>query len=412
MQDNSIPDSQRWRVIILCALVCLLDGFDMIVAPVSIPSLASDWQIDASAFATALAAAVLGTGLGAAFIAPLGDRFGRRPLVMGSFALVALCTLSTPLVATMGQLITLRFLAGLGLGASLANAVALASEYAPENLRSRVVTCVYATSALGGAVGALVAPPLLSSWGWQGVYAFGGIVPLLLMPFLFLGLAESQRFIAVVAGRGETAAPESAGSMQRLGTLLKPPHRGSTLLLWTLFFLSTFCTYMISSWLPTLMHLSGWSMEDSVRAVMVFSFGGVIGGFLLGWMVDRGHILAANCLGFGTTALALATLNIAPLHTGIWMFLIFLMGAGNMGVAYALTAFAAIVYPTSLRASGIGAAGAFGRFGATVAPLIGGWLLSQQLAALEILSSLIVPMAFALLLVLLFAGRFSQRAEE
>ncbi|MFV8820010.1 MFS transporter [Haliea sp. E17] len=409
-ETDDLPDALRWRVIVLCALVCLLDGFDMVVAPVSIPTLAGDWQLAPSAFSTALAAAVLGTGIGAAFIAPLGDRFGRRPLVIGSFAMVALCTLATPLIHSVNQLTALRFATGLGLGASLANAIALASEYAAPHLRSRIVACVYATSALGGAVGASIAPYLLGNWGWQGVYVFGGAAPLVLMPLLFAGLAESRRFLAERAGAGTAVAADSAGSMERLRALLQPPHRASTVLLWSLFFLSTFCTYMMSSWLPTLMHLSGWSMEDAVRSVMVFSFGGVIGGFIQGWMVDRGRILPAISLGFGITALSLAALNIAPLHTGLWLFLITVMGAGNMGVAYALTSFAAIVYPTGLRASGIGAAGACGRFGATLAPLIGGWLLAQQLAALQILTGLIIPMAAALLLVLVFAGRFRAAA--
>ncbi len=401
-----IPESVRWRVVVLCALVCLLDGFDMVVAPVSIPSLAGDWQLEPASFATALAMAVLGTGIGAAFIAPLGDRYGRRPLVIASFALVALSTLATPLVQNIPQLTVLRFITGLGLGASLANAVALASEYASPHLRSRIVTCVYATSALGGAVGASIASPVLAQWGWQGIYVCGGLAPLLLMPLLLAGLAESRRFLAERDGTDPAATPDSAGPVQRLQALLHQPHRSSTLLLWSLFFLSTFCTYMMSSWLPTLMHLSGWSMEDAVRSVMVFSFGGVIGGFIQGWMVDRGRILSAMILGFGITAASLAALNIAPLHTGLWLFLITLMGAGNMGVAYALTAFAAIVYPTPLRASGIGAAGACGRFGATIAPLIGGWFLARDLAALQILSSLIIPMACALALVLLFARRF------
>ncbi len=405
-----IPERLRWRVIVLCALVCLLDGFDMVVAPVSIPSLAADWQLEPSAFATALAMAVLGTGLGAAFIAPLGDHYGRRPLVIISFAVVALCTLVTPLVENVVQLSLLRFNTGLGLGASLANAVALASEYASPRLRSRVVTCVYATSALGGAVGAWVASPVLAEWGWQGIYVCGGLAPLLLIPILLAGLAESRRFLTERDASGQVSSADSAGSLQRLQALLQEPHRPSTLLLWSLFFLSTFCTYMMSSWLPTLMHLSGWSMEDAVHSVMVFSFGGVIGGFILGWMVDRGKILPAMYLGFGLTALALAALNVAPLHTGLWLFLITLMGAGNMGVAYALTAFAAIVYPTPLRASGIGAAGACGRLGATIAPLIGGWLLASGLAALQILTALIIPMACALLLVLLFAARFRRPA--
>ncbi len=407
MENQAIPEALRWRVIALCSLILLLDGLDMIVAPISVPALAEAWQLAPAQFGIALSASVFGMAIGAAFITPLGDRFGRRPMVIASFAVVGLSCLVVPLCSSIFQLSLLRFITGLGLGVSLANALTLASEFAPPRVRSRVLTCVYAMSALGGAFGGLVAPWLLDNWGWQGVYAFGGLLPLAMLPLLLAGLAESREFLAAREAQGShAAATPGGGSLHRLQMLLGKPYRAATLLVWTLFFLSTFCTYVISSWLPTLLNLAGWSVENAVRAVTVFSFGGIFGGIFLGWMVDRGRVMPALLGGFAAVALSIAALHVVPARVDVWMGLITLMGAGCMGVAYALTAFAAIVYPTSLRASGIGAAGALGRFGATVAPLAGSILLGQGMAALHILSSLIVPMACALLLIALFARRF------
>ncbi|TGD72286.1 MFS transporter [Mangrovimicrobium sediminis] len=401
-------------MVALCAMVLLLDGLDMIVAPISVPAMAADWQLAPARFGIALSASVFGMAIGAAFITPLGDRYGRRPMVIAGFAVGGLTCLLVPLVQNLPQLVGLRFITGLGLGVSLANALTLASEYAPPQLRSRVLSCVYAMSALGGAFGGLVAPPLLANWGWQGVYVFGGLLPLAMLPVLFWGLAESRQFLEARASREAQAAvsmDNSAGSLHRLRLLLAAPYRATTLLVWSLFFLSTFCTYVISSWLPTLLNLAGWTVDNAVRAVTVFSFGGIFGGFFLGWMVDRQRVMPALVLGFGAVAGAIAALHVVPAQLTAWMLLIGLMGAGTMGVAYALTAFAAIVYPTSLRASGIGAAGALGRFGATIAPLAGSWLLAQGLAALHILSSLILPMACALLLIALFGRRAARSGE-
>ncbi len=402
-----LPPATSWRVVILCALVCLLDGYDMVVAPVGTPAMASDWGIDPAGFAVALAASVLGTGVGSAVIAPLGDRFGRRPLVILSFALVGLSSLVTPLVATIPQLTVIRFITGIAMGASLANALALTSEYAVTRWRSRILACVYASSALGGALGGLIAPSILNVAGWQGIYAVGGALPLLLVPVLFFFLSESRHFLQLKASAGTPEQPTAAiseGAFDGLASLFASSYRNATIVLWLLFFLATFTTYMLSSWLPTLMHMVGWSMENSVRAVMTFSFGGILGGFFLSWMVDAGKVRTALLLGFGLTGCALFGTRIAPDHIALWMALTTMMGAGTIGAANALTAVAAIVYPTSLRASGIGAAGALGRFGATVAPLMGGALIALEIPALGILSGLVFPMGLALLIVLIFSG--------
>lgn len=411
---ESVTPGLSWRVVTLCALVCLFDGFDMVVAPVSLPSLSTAWGMTPQSFSGVLTVGVMGMGLGAAFIAPLGDRFGRRPLIIACCVIIALSSLLIPLSTTIAELTAFRFLTGLGMGASLANALALVSEYSVTHFRSRIISCVYAMSALGGAIGGFVAPEILARWGWQGTYVVGGILPVLLLPFLIFGLAESRQFLQAKAE--SRASPtrlqdqKSKGVMNSFVMLLAPTYRIDTLLLWALFFLAMFTTYMISSWLPTLMHLAGWSVENSARAIMAFSFGGVLGGFVLGWLVDRGKVQAAIFLGFGLTAIALVALRLLPDSIALWMTMIVMIGAGTIGVSYALVAVAAIVYPTELRAGGIGAGGAMGRLGASAAPLIGGGLLALNFSATTIMTGLVVPTLIALGIAVIFRSRFSPDA--
>ncbi len=405
----------RWKVVLLCALICLLDGYDMVVAPISVPVLAEVWGLEAAAFTAMLTATVLGMAVGAAFLAPLGDRLGRRPVIIASFALVGVSSLLTPLSSTVVELGLFRLATGLGMGASLANALAMASEYAAPRLRSRIITCVYSMSAVGSVLGGFVAPPILAVYSWQGLYVAGGAVPLLVVPLLLLALPESRDFLdskrreqqQQASGNGDVDRPPN--TLQSVRRLLTAPYRGRTVLLWTLFFLSTFTVYVISSWLPTLMRLYGWSIDNSVRAIMVFSFGGIVGGFLLGWLVDRRRIRGALLLGFVASGLAMLSLNIAPTQIGLWMTLIAVIGGGMIGINYAMTALAALVYPTELRAGGIGAASAMGRLGATVAPLAGGWLLTLNWSALQIFTGLIGPMLVGVLIIALFSQLFDVR---
>jgi AAHS family 4-hydroxybenzoate transporter-like MFS transporter len=305
------------------------------------------------------------------------------------------------------QLVGLRLLIGAGFGASIANAVALASEFATPLWRSRVAATVYAMAAVGGAVGSFIAPMIIEPFGWHGIYAIGGGIPLFLVPVQFFGLAESRRFLMLRNASPKKLSPAVAGptkgALDGLRRLLLSPYRAATILIWILSFLGISAVYLISSWLPTLMSLAGWSVSNSARAASAYSFGGIIGGVLLGWLVDKGHIKLSLLIAFGAAALALAALSFVPPLVPIWMVLIAVMGGGTIAVSYVLAAIAAVVYPTSMRASGIGAFGAIGRVGATVAPLVGGWLLANGFSALQILTSLVVPMTIGFVIMMLFS---------
>ena len=419
--DLDIPAAVRWRVVLLCTLVCLMDGFDIMVAPISISLMATDWALPPDAFSIALSAAVLGAGIGAAFVAPLGDRFGRRPVILVNFALMGISCLAVAFTTNVQQMAVMRLITGIGMGASLANALALVSEYAPEHLRSRVVACAYAMSAVGAAFGGLISPLLIERHGWEGIYYYGGGLPLFLLLFLIAGLPESRRLLAArrrtvdreaAAGTGDAPGPANpaGGIIRGIVNLFAADYRAATILVWLLYFFSLFSTYMITTWLPTLLTLYGWAVSDATYSVTAFSIGGILGGVVLGWLVDRQKTKTALMLAFGSAVTALALLFVVPNDVTIWLLLIVVMGAGTIGVSYALAAVASYVYPPELRAGGIGAAAAVGRLGSTVAPLIGGLLMALGLSAIEILTSLIGPLLLAMVIVQLFSRKLDRKA--
>ncbi len=129
-------------------------------------------------------------------------------------------------------------------------------------------------------------------------------------------------------------------------------------------------------------------------------------------MVDRGYTSAALLMGFGASAAAMVTLAVAPASIWLWMALIAVIGGGIIGVSYAVAALAAVVYPAPLRAAGIGAASAMGRLGATLAPVVGGWLIALGASVVQIFAGLVVPMVVGLVIVYLFARLFQVRAPQ
>src|ERR1700733_10391814 len=102
------------RVFLLCALVVFLDGYDLQAMGLVVPALASQWHVTGSAFTIAQTASILGLGLGSAFIAPWGDRLGRRPLLLGGLAIIMVTSLGAATATSTGQLAAWRLLVGLG----------------------------------------------------------------------------------------------------------------------------------------------------------------------------------------------------------------------------------------------------------------------------------------------------------
>src|SRR5258708_19625293 len=76
-------------------------------------------------------------------LSPLSDRFGHRRLIISSTVTFALLTLITVLATSVTQLIALRFVTGIALGAAIPSAVALTTEYSPKRLRATFVLALY-----------------------------------------------------------------------------------------------------------------------------------------------------------------------------------------------------------------------------------------------------------------------------
>src|ERR1700760_2421669 len=120
----------QFRVFLLCALIVLLDGYDLQVMGLAVPALSKAWQLAPNVFTLAQTASIVGLGIGSAFIAPCGDRLGRRPLLLGGLALILVTCLGAATATGPGQLAAWRLLVGLGLGVGQSNASALTAEYA------------------------------------------------------------------------------------------------------------------------------------------------------------------------------------------------------------------------------------------------------------------------------------------
>jgi MFS transporter, AAHS family, 4-hydroxybenzoate transporter len=397
------------RVFVLCALVVFIDGYDLQAMGLALPALSQTWGVPPSSFGWALAASLVGVGVGSAFVAPLGDRWGRRPLLLLGVVVIGCSSLGTTLSANMQHLIMWRLLTGIGLGVCQSNATALTAEYAPLQSRATIMTIMGCNIALGALVAGFTAPWVIERGGWQGLFVVGGVLPLALFLALLVGVPESVRLLisrgikdARIAKVLRAMAPDvdptavepdrrEVVQSDSFMDLVRPPYFERTWRLWLIFAGNALLLYTLVSWLPTLLGEAGWSQADALRGVVAQQVGGIVGALALSWCVDRGHTVAALIYSYSITGIVALLFAVVPPTGPAWWFMLAVLGAGISGGMFTIIALGAIFYPPVLRATGFGWAAAMARIGAVLGPLLAGWILAWGLPSAKIMGMLAGP---------------------
>jgi AAHS family 4-hydroxybenzoate transporter-like MFS transporter len=407
--DHSSLSRQQLLVIVLCALVILLDGYDIQTMALAVPSLTMEWGLEATAFSYALTASVFGMLVATALVAPFGDKLGRRPVLIAGMITIGVTSIATGLSNTPTQLMIWRFLTGIGLGMCMPNATALTSEYVPLRTRAFLITAMYVSIALGALIAGFVAPPLIETFGWRMIFIVGGVLPLAVAALLLAFIPESirllvarrpddpripgilRRFLPGIDATTVFARAEDQIARQNVLALFTPAFRARTTLLWSVFALNLFVLFVLISWLPTILSGAGWTQPQALRGAVMIQAGGIVGGLIIARLVDRAITVRALTTAYAIVAVAFALFLVVPGTVGNWTVLLLIIGAGVSGAQAALTALSAIFYPPGLRATGAGWASTCGRAGAVLAPLAGGFVLGRLDLAPEQQLVLLIP---------------------
>jgi AAHS family 4-hydroxybenzoate transporter-like MFS transporter len=430
---NPFSPYQVW-VGFLCFCITFFEGFDLMITGVTLPSIAAFLHSKPTALGLAVSAGLVGPLVGAIFLGPLADRWGRKKTLVISAIGFGVFTAMTASIANLQELALFRFLAGVGLGGAIPNSLAFGSEFAPTRMRATLATTMYSGVAVGSVIAGIAAAYLLPAYGWQSLYFVGGILPAVIGVLLIFGLPETLDFL-IGRGKGKKRilrvvsriAPALAREegIEFYSTEKKLPgvpvkhlfmegRAFSTIMIWALFVLIFFITWFLMAWSPTLLKKSGATVQQFSIAFACINLGSVFATLLIGRLMDKTNpfnllkvafILAfvfVVAFGFFSTS-PFTVVAVVSVITGFFVF------SCNSG----LMALATISYPADIRGSGIGWAYAVGKVGSLVAPTVGGLLLAQNLSVIRICSiNALAPLLGVPLLIILHRHLKSRAKDE
>src|SRR5437016_1272969 len=195
--DQSKIGAFQTGIFILCALCLIMDGFDVQALGYLAPAIIKDWSLPPAQMGPVLSAALVGILVGSLLFSMLADRFGRRPVLIVATLFFSLITLWTGLAGSISELRLARFVAGVGLGGIMPNAVALVGEYTPRRWRVLMMIVVSNGFNVGAIVAGLVSARMIPVFGWRSVFYFGAALPMVIGLIMLVFLPESLQFLAV-----------------------------------------------------------------------------------------------------------------------------------------------------------------------------------------------------------------------
>ena len=403
-----------YGVLAVVAMSILFDGYDLVIYGAILPTLMSDpsqiGELGAAQAGALGSYALIGVMIGALTAGAIGDRIGRRRIMLGAIAWFSIGMAVTALARDITTFGLLRLLTGIGIGAIVATGGAVIAEFAPAGRRNLFNAVVYSGIPAGGVLASALAMILRDHIGWRGLFLIGALPLVLVLPLAWFALPESPRWLA---SRGQFARAQevchAAGLPQSMATvdvvttslnndddndaatrdasartgfaaLLSPDYRFGTLLLGFMSFAGLLLTYGLNTWLPTIMVNYGIDATSSLGFLLVLNGGAIIGGLAASWLADRHGPRVIVASSFVLATLALVSITISP-PLALMVLLVAAAGMGTIGTQVLLYGFVSNYYETGARAAGVAWCAGFGRLGGILGPVIGGFLVAAGLEA-------------------------------
>ncbi|MBB3221884.1 MFS transporter [Pseudoduganella umbonata] len=408
----------QYRLFVIFGLVWMADAMQVLSIGFSAPSIATTFGIGMPQALQTGTFFFIGMLVGAFVFGRLADRIGRRPVLMAAVVIDACCGVASAFAPEFTWLLALRFLTGIGVGGTLPVDYTMMAEFLPSDRRGRWLVWLESFWAVGTILLAILAL-FAASWGddaWRVIFFVTG-VPALVGVVLRLYIPESPMYLnrsgqpeaarkvleRVAAANGRSGPippllPEAAGR-HPLSALFSPQLRRRSIALFIAWGLISIAYYGVFVYLPVKLGAQGFGFMRGQEFLILLALVQLPGFALSAYGVERwgrkptlvGFLVlsAIGCMGYSVG-------SSMPVVVGATL----LMSFALLGTWGALYAFTPEVYPTDLRASGMGTAGAVARFGGLFAPAIVAPVMATHFTlALAMLAAFLLAGAVAILCV-------------
>lgn len=419
---NRISRSQM-LMLAMVGITVVMDGFDVQAMGYVAPAIIKEWGVSKANLGPVFGAGLFGMLVGSLSLSVLADKIGRRPVLIWATVFFALCMLATARVTTITELQILRFVTGLGLGAIMPNAMALAGEFSPKRKKVTLMMLVSCGFTVGAVLGGLLSAALIPAFGWQSVFYVGGVFPLLMAVLMYFFVPESMQFLVLKGKRLDSVAnclrkidpsvhidgntryvvPEIKQAGAPVAELFRAGRAKATILMWVVNFMNLVNLYFLSNWLPTIANSAGLSTSIAVLVGTALQVGGVLGTLLMGPVIDRVGFFKVLVPSFLFAAVTITMIGQPGVALPVLFAVVTLTGFCIIGGQPAVNALAATYYPTALRSTGVGWSLGIGRVGSIVGPVLAGELIRRNWSNGEIFMAMAVPTVISALMLMLMA---------
>ncbi len=416
--------------ILLCTMINMMDGFDVLVIAFTAPSIAAEWGLSATVLGMLLSSGPLGMAIGSLVLGPLADRHGRRNLILICLFVITVGMLLSGFSQDASQLTAMRVLTGLGIGGILPGLNTIVAEYSSLRWRSFWVSLLQTGYPVGATAGGILSVVLIATYGWRSAFFLGAFAAATMIPLVWKALPESLDYLLtrrpvgalerindllVRLGKATVAAlpePNVDAKTRKTGyadLLSDPVLRHNALWLSLAFFMTIMAFYFVMSWTPKILVDSGMSNAQGISGGILLNVGGVVGCLLLGYLSSRlslFRLITVYILMTGALMVVFAYSGsnietLVPVATCLGFFLF-----GSMVGLYAL---APQLFPTQSRAAGVSIAIGFGRIGGVTSPMLAGVLFDSGWARGDTYVLFAVPLVITAFAVVLL-GRVISRS--
>lgn len=392
----------HFKLLMIGGLGLAFEALDAGIIAFIIPSLRAQWGLSGGEVGWIASSTYVGFLVGALLSGIIGDRFGRKKVMMWALLLFCVATFCNAFATNFHEFYILRMIAGVGMGAEGAIIAPYLAEFVSSRYRGRFTGALAGFFSFGFVLSALLGYFIvpLSDDGWRWIMIIAS-VPVLLLLWWRKSLFESPRWLEmtgrtreagqtcsaieseverhlgrplpqpVASRKAASAVAAEQGVWGKLAALFSPAYRGTTALIWLLWITVLFCYYAFLVWIPSLLVAKGFTITKSFSFTILIYLAQIPGYYSAAYFNDRfgrKYTILAYMLVSCLAALGLA---LAQNETQI-IALSMLLSFGMNGVIAGQYTYTAEIYPTSIRATGMGAASAFARIGSIASPTIVG----------------------------------------